>query len=143
MTGTVLAPDLVVSSVQPRMQGYTGGCVIEYGPTVLRICISNPGTGPAGTFAVQAGSCISPTEELRLTGLGAGATDCVETAGSPAAWVICDVVADPYDEVAESNESNNTWSGPVPMVTPPPLCTVTPTATATPPRRAVLPLLVK
>lgn len=44
------------------------------------------------------------------------------------------VVLDRYNEVAESDETNNTWDSiyPLPIPTPPLPCTATPTATATP-----------
>jgi len=96
---------------------------------------------PGCAFGILAGGCVSPSEELRLAGLDAGATTCVETSRS-VSGPSCSVVADPYNEVAESDETNNTWAGIIPMLTPPPICTVTPTPTSRP-AHVVLPLLVK
>jgi hypothetical protein len=140
-TGTAAPADLIITGVGPIMQGYTGGCVVEYSPTVLRICVRNQGAAPAGAFGILAGGCISPSEELRLTGLGAGSDACLETSRA-ISGVTCNVVVDPYNEVIESDETNNTWSGPIPMLTPPPICTATPTPTSAP-GNAWLPLLLK
>ena len=123
-------PDLIVSLVYAGMS-VSGTCLEEYGPITTEICVQNFGDAPAGPFVLD----VSDGTNWVLAGLGASETDCfssdLDLSGAT-------VTADANNDVAESNEVNNTLTIPVP--TPPVLCTpVTevaqpPTATSEPAR---------
>ncbi len=118
-------PDLVVTSLTGPNYGNPGGA-INISSTVL-----NQGTGSAGAFQLE--FYFSPTSNVSLstaidTGWGCGVTGlapgasltCSGPIGVPASltpgtWYLA-VLADPYNQVVESNKNNN-WrtadTGPV------------------------------
>jgi hypothetical protein len=114
-------PDLAITGVEVYMQGYTGGCVSQYGALVTRVCVKNQGAGSAGAFVVQAGAL-----SWQVDGLAAEQERCLESEGSASGQVMVDA----NNQVAESNEENNVTYIPVP--TPPPVCTPTPVAVTLP-----------
>lgn len=126
-------PDLIITSVFINMRGYDGGCVPQYAPLVIVACARNQGQGDAGPFSVA----VNGIDAATSSGLPAGENACLETDASYTASPVTAVV-DPGNQVVESDESNNAWTGPLPVPTPPPLCTVTPTPspTACPPSGA-------
>ncbi len=158
VTPTSAAADLRIAGVGISLRGYDGVCITEITDLVMRACIVNDGGTDAGPFSILAGGCVTPQEQWRVAGLAAGETVCVESA-SAAGWAqSCDILADAFNEVPERDESNNRWSGLLPVPTLPPWCTPTatatptPTATATPsatptttatPARLYLPLLLR
>ncbi|GAB4188735.1 MAG: hypothetical protein OHK0022_00790 [Roseiflexaceae bacterium] len=120
-------PDLVVTGLAISTQ--TGGCPAT--PLGLRVTVANTGSTAAGAFAVSANGG-SP---VNVAGLAAGASTSVwfpsyVSGGANSATV------DSANQVAESNEGNNTLSQQVPVPTPPfcPTATPTRTPTATPTR---------
>jgi hypothetical protein len=97
-------------------------------PAVLgvRAFVRNVGAGAAGPFYVR----INGTD-VAVAGLAAGATAGPWTPGYN--WPDDESsFADSTFLIAESNESNNGLTGPVPIPTLPVQCTSTPTATPTP-----------
>ena len=126
-------PDLVIASAQSKMKGYAGGCITETLPLVLEICSKNEGDVDAGAFSVIAGGCLTGISEWRVDGLPVGESICLESEERPMWWSQCEIVVDPYQEVPEADEDNNTLSAVLPIPTAPPYCaaTATPTATAT------------
>ncbi|GAB4109141.1 MAG: hypothetical protein OHK0022_61570 [Roseiflexaceae bacterium] len=121
-------PDLVVTGMAVTSQ--TGGCPAT--PLGLRVTVANNGGAAAGSFSVTANGASQT-----VTGLAAGASTSLWFAGyvsgSPNT-----ATADSGNQVAESNENNNTLSQLLPIPTAP-FCptatpTRTPTATATPTR---------
>ncbi len=122
----VALPDLIPTYVYWNMRGYHSGCVREYGPLVISVCIRNAGSRAAGPFALT----VYGAEAGRVEGLAAGAQLCQETDALYLSNPVT-VVVDPANQVAESDETNNTWSGILPVPTAPPLCTATPTPSPT------------
>lgn len=123
VTPTSLAgsfPDLVISSVATSPQGWTGGCAMNLTMGV-RVTIRNNGTVNAGPFVVD----VSGTQQTVSGGLAAGAS--INLWFTQTGSLV--VTADATGMVAESNESNNTFSYTTITATPPVLCTRTPTAT--------------
>ncbi len=145
-TGTPALPDLVLNSVYFNMRGYNGGCATHYDALMFYVCVANQGNAVAGPFTIA----VNDQDRARVMGLPVGTTSCVEAGYYDFGFNPVSVSLDRYDEVAESDETNNTWDSvyPLPIPTPPSLCTptATPIATATPtptlwPHRAYLPSL--
>lgn len=113
-------PDLTLYA-QVAMDGYAGGCVVEYTPLVTQLCVENRGAGPAGAFVIRA---EKGQGEWPVTALEPQATHCFQVDANLAAVMLA---VDPDDALAEADETNNTWRAPIP--TPPLLCT----STAAPP----------
>jgi hypothetical protein len=121
-------PDLVVGFVSISSQGT--GC--NPGPLGLRVEVRNSGSGAtSAAFEVEANGVwqtVNPS-----FGLGAGQSYYLwypsYNNGSPNA-----VTVDVTNVIVESNETNNSWSGMVPIPTQPPTCTPDPNATITPTR---------
>jgi hypothetical protein len=135
-------PDLALRRVYFNMNGYTGGCVTRYDALMFYVCVANQGDAAAGPFTIA----VNGEDRARVKGVPADMESCVEAGYYDFGFNPVIVVLDRYDEVTESDESNNVWDSvyPLPVPTAPPLCTVTPTATATPtlwPHRAYLPSL--
>jgi hypothetical protein len=81
---------------------------------MTRVCVINQGQGPAGCFVVQAGDL-----GWRCDHLESGEQQCWQGEG----WNQL-VLVDVYDDVVESDETNN--GGWLPIPTPTPTCTATP-----------------
>ena len=121
-------PDLTISSVRVEMQGYSGGCVNAYGSLLLYVTIANVGRSNAGPFTVT----FNGTPFATLPGLAADTVAYIVTNQYVPVGQPVTIVVDSNNDVAEPNEGNNTFSGMLPIPTPPPLCTGTPTDTVTP-----------
>jgi hypothetical protein len=106
------SPDLVISTGHAGME-VTGSCLDEYGPIITKICVENRGNASASLFLLG----VSEGTNWTVNGLDPGETVCFESELDLSAAT---VTADVNNEVAESNENNNTWTIPVP--TPPVLC---------------------
>lgn len=125
-TGGAAGIDLVVTRLQITSQ--TGGC--PQGPLGLLVTIANTGSIAAGPFAVTANSSPAQT----VAGLAGGASVSLWFSGyvyGSANTASVDVA----NQVAESNESNNTLSQYLPIPTPlycPTVTPTTPTYTPTP-----------
>jgi cellulose 1,4-beta-cellobiosidase len=126
-------PDLVITSVVPAPQGWTGGCATNLNMGV-NVTIRNNGTANAGAFVVD----VNGSQQTVGAGLAAGASVLIwfPRTGNVVATV------DATDMVAESNEGNNIFSCNCPVPTAPRLCTVTPTPTITPTSSLLLPDLI-
>jgi hypothetical protein len=116
--GRTNLPDLLVDAVFntwcPEEEGECA-CVPEPRPAKLMACIQNGGPVPAGAFDVTINDTM-----LRVASLSAGKRRCIED--GPEAFE-ADVHVDSNNEVHESREDNNTFSGPIPLPTPLPTCT--------------------
>jgi|GEM_PF-1858616 len=113
-------PDLVISSVATSPQGWTGGCALNLTMGV-RVTVRNNGTVNAGPFVVD----VSGTQQTVSGGLAAGASINLWFTRTGSLLITADIT----NVVAESSESNNTFSYTTITATPPVLCTRTPTAT--------------
>jgi plastocyanin len=112
-------PDLVISSVVSSPPGWTGGCAVIL-TSGIRVTVRNNGTVNAGTFIVDVSG-----DQQTVTGLAAGAS--INLWFSRTGSLV--ITADITNMVAESSESNNTFSYVTITGTPPVLCTRTPTPT--------------
>ena len=112
-------PDLVISSVVSSPPGWTNGCALTQG-TGIRVTVRNNGTVNAGTFIVD----VSGTQQT-VTSLAAGASLNLWFSRTGSLVITVDIT----NMVAESSESNNTFSYVTITGTPPVLCTRTPTPT--------------
>lgn len=118
-------PDLAIPFT-PAITYENVGCFVPGTVLGTRITIRNAGTANAGSFVIN----INGTQQL-INGLVAG--------GDFSVWVPnytnpTTVVLDVTNQVAETNETNNTFNGNVPIPTQPAPCvteTVMPSATAT------------
>jgi hypothetical protein len=122
-------PDLVVSSLRIS-DNASGGCISGPSPLGLLVTVANTGASAAGSFAVTANGSPAQT----VSGLAAGASTTLWFAGYQSSGPNTATV-DSANQVAESNETNNTLSQQVPVPTPRPTCTATtapPTATSSP-----------
>ena len=115
--------DLVIGRVYINIRGYTGGCASSYGPIVVTACVVNQGDRDAGAFDLS----VNGVANWGADGVAAGDTLCIETKETPFLFIPFEIVADSGQEVAESDETNNTWEGILPLPTAPVLCTATPT----------------
>jgi hypothetical protein len=111
------------------MRGYTGGCADHYDALMFYVCVVNQGNAPAGAFTIT----VNDEDRARVEGLAAGVVECIESGYYNFGYNPVVVVLDRYNEVSESDESNNVWNSvyPLPIPTPPALCTATPTDTPT------------
>ena len=112
-------PDLVISSVVSSPPGWTNGCALTQG-TGIRVTVRNNGTVNAGTFIVD----VSGTQQT-VASLAAGASLNLWFSRTGSLVITADIT----NMVAESSESNNTFSFVTITGTPPVLCTRTPTPT--------------
>jgi hypothetical protein len=116
--GRAYLPDLVVGDVFntwcPEFENQCS-CVPEPRPAKLMACVENQGPAVAGTFFVAINNTM-----LRVASLGAGQNVCIED--GPEAFE-AEVYVDAQDQVRESREDNNAFSGPIPLPTPLPTCT--------------------
>ncbi len=106
-------PDLMVSEAYASMM-LSGACLEEYGPITTKICVANQGDVPAGAFTLE----VSDGTRWALPELEVGEVACFNSNVNLSGMA---VTVDAANEVAESNEENNTTNIPVP--TPPVLCT--------------------
>lgn len=119
-------PDLIVDYMYVEMEGrYGEGCVVPFTPYGIRVVVRNIGETAADTFTVEVNGFRQPVAgglpagqwiELHFSG--------TVNSGQHQAYV------DAANEVAESNEDNNTLQFQAPTPSPPPLCT--PTSTPVP-----------
>jgi hypothetical protein len=114
-------PDLVITSASVAMRGYEGpgACMAEYEPLEWTVCVANQGEADAGRFVVEAQVANGPMQQWEVLALAAGEETCL-TAEAPGGG---DVVIDPEEAIAESDETNNAEHIILPTLTPPPLCT--------------------
>ncbi|MCU0497775.1 MAG: hypothetical protein MUF87_10520 [Anaerolineae bacterium] len=128
------APDLVVNFVKFTLDP-TQSCFTAGMPLGTQVIILNQGTAPlldtdqfeiavtlnnqTVTRAVNGPIAVSDTLSVWMDDTG--------TSFSPIS-----VTVDSSNRITESNESNNTWQGQLPIPTPYVACTVTPTPTLTP-----------
>jgi hypothetical protein len=127
-TPTPILPDLRVGYVYFTMAGYYGGCVTQYGDHIFFVCVANDGPAPASAFTIA----VNGDDRTRAGGMPASSTVCFEAGAYNFGFDPVTIVVDRYGEVWESDETNNTWEGRLPMPTAPPLCTATPTPSITP-----------
>jgi hypothetical protein len=123
--GSSAQPDLLIAGVRVDLQN--SGCLLPNAQYGLRVTATNNGQAAAGSFVVKAGD-----KQETITGLGIGETKSVFLANyvNPFPNAIS-VTADANNAVPESNEQNNTFSGPLPTPTQPPPCTATPPSSST------------
>ena len=125
-TGTAAGPDLVVTRM--AIASRTTGC--PQGPLGLLVTVANVGAASAGSFSVMANSNPAQT----VSGLAPGASVTLWFSGYTYGSANT-ATADVTNQVAESNEANNTLSQMVPIPTPlycPTVTPGTPTYTPTP-----------
>ena len=122
ITPTGNLPDLVITSIV-----FDGGTPVTCGPPPSdmgdRVYIQNQGTAAAGPFSITLNG-----NRQTVNGLAAGQSTSVLF---PVLVMSASAVVDVDNQVAESNEGNNTFTVSLPMPTPPPTCTPTPTVTPT------------
>lgn len=118
-TGTPLPlPDLFILAMKIESE-IPQSCAQSPGPLGVRITIANNGSGGAGSFVVDANG----QQATVAAGLAANAQIDVWIALSTSGNVTA--VVDPTNQIAESNEANNTLSQLLPVPTPVPTCTPT------------------
>jgi|GEM_PF-1258617 len=102
------------------------GCVSGTMPPLgVLVTVRNSGTDPAGAFVVDVDG-----NTRGVASLASGASQDVFFSGySPTVSV--SIMVDSTSVIAEMSEANNTFSGILPMPTPPPACTFTPSQTYT------------
>ena len=123
MNGPSLPADLTITWVYANMRGFTGGCIPRYETLMIKVCVRNLGAGDAGPFDIS----VEDAFGARSTGLKVGGSECLETIPAAYGFDPITVEVDSENEIAESDEGNNTWTGVVPLPTAPVLCTATPT----------------
>ena len=121
-TTPVTAPDLVIDRVE-LVGGTIGSCVNLPVTYRYRIVVYNQGTGDASNFTVNAFGTMRNISILKA-GQSVDITDIVKQSST--------IVVDFYDDIKESNENNNLYTGYIPNPTAPATCTPTRTVTATP-----------
>ena len=116
-------PDLVVLNVFLAMQGVPSdrtGCVPAYGPFEIRAMIQNIGQATANNITVID---LSSGNKLTIGELGVGLG--MELNFPKSENATYNMVVDPQNTIAESDEDNNTFSYFAITPTPPALCTPT------------------
>ena len=121
-------PDLTVraqTSVAPPV------CYDSHSRIGALVTVTNSGGADAGPFMVEVNAIWQAVPE----GLKAGQSKSLwfDKVSFGLAWTQMNVRVDPADQVAESDELNNTFTAPVMTLTPPLPCpTMTPAPTVTP-----------
>lgn len=117
-------PDLIIKFMYLEMEGRQGRCVDAYSPYGIRVQIKNIGSAPTAPFLVdlngatkEVNDSLQPDQMIELHFAGTVSSGQYEA------------TVDPTDQVAESQENNNTSFFHAPTPTPPPLCIVTATTT--------------
>jgi hypothetical protein len=119
-----LQPDLIIYFVYLEMEGRQRNCVNAYSPYGIRVQIKNIGSANTGPFVVD----LNGVDQAVNDGLQIGQLIELHFAGTVPSGQY-EATADVTNQVAESQEDNNTFSFHAPTPTPPPLCVVTATAT--------------
>ena len=118
-TPSQLLPDLAIDMVKIELQNTS--CLLPGAGLGVRVFLSNNGQAAAGDFVVNVNGAVQT-----VSGLAAGGTEDVffssYSYGNPVTATV-----DSTNLVTESNETNNTFSGMVPIPTAPLPCTPTPT----------------
>ncbi len=112
-------PDLIISHAAVQLES-GNACYVPPAVMGVRVWVKNVGDATAGEFIVD----IDGERQAVVEWLAPGEMTSVWF-GERSALGIATV--DATFRVAESNEDNNTFSGPLPVPTLPPPCTVTPT----------------
>jgi hypothetical protein len=121
-------PDLTVraqTSVAPPV------CFDTHSRIGAMVTVTNSGGADAGPFMVEVNAIWQAVPD----GLKAGQSKSLwfDSGSFGIAWTQMNVKVDPADQVAESDELNNTFTAPVMTLTPPlPCATMTPAPTVTP-----------
>lgn len=127
---TAAYPDLIVSSLVPSKYSYTAGETMSF-TAVIR----NQGSAASSTCYAALYSSGFSTQYSSIPALSAGASTTVSfsvTAPSISGTLTITAEADYFEQVTESNESNNTRSISVSVTMPAATATPTPAPTATP-----------
>ncbi|HRQ39644.1 MAG TPA: CARDB domain-containing protein [Chloroflexota bacterium] len=123
-------PDLLISDI--TYNPGTPQCGTHPPDLGARVWVTNMGNAPAGSFVVEVNNVWQQT----VDGLAAGEEISLVFGGALGPVT---AVADATNLIAESNESNNSFSTILPVPTLPPPCTPTPT----PPHQHYLPITIK
>jgi len=115
-------PDLKIISMHYELQN--SSCLLPGDVFGVRVWVLNQGQGAAGSFMVKVNEA-----QLPINGLGVGETTSVFFPGMGSTVT---VLVDPTSMVTESDESNNSFTGMLPIPTPPLPCVATPTFTPSP-----------
>ena len=117
-------PDLLITAMRIELQD-ASSCLMPGGAQLgVRIEFENAGKAAAPAFAIEVnGAQQTVTGGLAASGTGERWFLGYNSGGNQAGTV------DVNSQVAESDEANNTFSGFVPLPTPPASCTATPTPT--------------
>jgi hypothetical protein len=120
--------DLIVSRMNIELER-PGTCQEDSNPLGLRVEVRNEGDAAAGAFVISVNE-----NEKTVNGLAPNTSASVFFAGLVPSGAATVAVVDADDQVAESDEANNSLEQFLPIPTPLPPCTVTatPTATTTP-----------
>jgi hypothetical protein len=105
-------------------------CFDKHSRAGALVTITNSGGADAGPFMVE----VNDVWQAVPDGLKAGASKSIwfDARGFGSFWAQMAVRVDPADQVAESDETNNTYTAPVMTLTPPLPCpTMTPAPTVT------------
>ena len=114
-TPSPLLPDLAIETVKMELQVIS--CLSPGNPLGIRVFFDNTGEAAAGSFVVNVNGVTQTVSGLPAD---AGGALFFVGAGNPVT-----VTLDSTNLVAESNETNNTFSGTVPIPTAPLPCTPT------------------
>ena len=115
-TPSQLLPDLAIDMVRIELQFIS--CLSPGNPLGVRVFFDNIGQAASGGFVVNVNGVTQTVSGLPAN---AGQALFFPGAGNPV-----NVTLDSTNLVTESNETNNTFSGTLPVPTPPPPCTPTP-----------------
>jgi hypothetical protein len=116
--------DLLITSAMVDLQN--SGCLLPDAKYGLRVSVANNGQAAAGSFVVKAGD-----KQETVAGLAVGETKTLFIANYVNPYPNNVLVSvDANNAIAESNEQNNSYSGPLPTPTQPLPCTVTPQSTS-------------
>jgi hypothetical protein len=121
--GSDLLPDLKLGPMSLTLQDPT--CLKPSGNVMgVKVPVTNQGQAAATSFTVQVNEA-----QQSVNGLSVGETIILFFPGS---WYQVTALVDPNFMIAESDESNNSYSGWLPIPTAPLPCPVTPTFTPSP-----------
>ena len=121
--GNNLLPDLKLGTMTITLEDPS--CLKPSGNVMgIRVPVVNQGQAAATSFTVQVNDA-----QQSVNGLGVGEMVILFFPGS---WYQVTAIVDPNFMIAESDESNNSFTGMLPIPTAPLPCTVTPTFTPSP-----------
>jgi len=121
-------PDFAITGMAQGFSGVTIGCVEDYSHPGFIVYLKNQGCAAVtGAVSLNVNGVI--INYAYNGGLAPGETENIWVENAPASGSMMSAIVDPSNNIAESDETNNSYQTYVLTLTPPPTCIQSPTNT--------------